>query len=402
MMTRTRIRAPLDDAAWIVLPVLLLLICPGKIAPVRAFTFTTINSPDINNRIVAVGQGHERCCRPITATSRWHRASKNDDVETEVQQAQPKQQPQAVAPSNSKRVTQIGKSTDDNDAAAAALEGKNVNKQQDSEQQQKSFVDKMRNANFLERNKHWVVLVDDEEAIRLAVGDYLYDQGYQVTACADADAFLDICQRGLADADDNDGAAAVESENSNSGSMPIRVPDLIVSDIRMPGKDGLELLSLIRADHRLSRVPVILLTAKGMAADRVAGYKAGANVYLPKPFDPQELLSIIDNSIQRRKQMTNQKGSLVDLKQEMNNIKEIMKRNAETVVQKTNVYLTMVEREVLEMICKGYTNKEIATERGVNVMGVTRVVQKLYDVTKTETRTELVRWAFKTGYVSKR
>ena len=100
--------------------------------------------------------------------------------------------------------------------------------------------------------------------------------------------------------------------------------------------------------------------------------------------------------------MTSQKGSLVDLKQEMANIKEIMKRNADTVVQKTNVYLTLVEREVLEMLCKGYTSKEIATERGVNVMGVTRVIQKLYKVTETETRTELVRWAYRTGYVSKR
>lgn len=400
-MTRTRRRAPLDDNAWVFLTVLLLLLGSGNIPSARSF-LAIRSTPNTNNRIGAVGQGHERCWRPITATSSssWHRASQKDDVETEVQSTQQEIQPQAVSTTRSKRVTQVGKSSSDDNNTV--LEENCNNNREDSEQQQTSFVNKMRNAKFLERNKHWVVLVDDEEAIRLAVGDYLYDQGYQVTACADADAFLDICQRGLADAGDGSAAAAAESENAKSGSMPIRVPDLIVSDVRMPGKNGLELLSLIRADHRLSRVPVILLTAKGLAADRVAGYKAGANVYLPKPFEPQELLSIIDNSIQRRKQMTSQKGSLVDLKQEMNSIKEIMKRNAETVVQKTNVYLTLVEREVLEMICKGYTNQEIATERGVKVMGVTRVIQKLYDVTKTETRTELVRWAYKTGYVSKR
>ena len=49
------------------------------------------------------------------------------------------------------------------------------------------------------RYSYWVVLVDDEISIRLAVGDYLYEQGYQVTACADAEAFLDICQRGYSE-----------------------------------------------------------------------------------------------------------------------------------------------------------------------------------------------------------
>lgn len=248
--------------------------------------------------------------------------------------------------------------------------------------------ERVTDAKFLERNKRWIVLVDDEEAIRLAVGDYLYDQGYQVTACADADSFLDVCQKTV---------------GLDGGASPQPVPDAIVSDVRMPGKDGLELLGLIRSDARLSRVPVILLTAKGMAADRVAGYQAGANVYLPKPFAPEELLSILDNSIQRRQQMTSNKaGSLIDLKQEMASIKEIMKKNAGGVVKRTNVYLTLVEREVLDLLCNGYTNKEIAEERGVSIIGVNRMIQKLYTVTETETRTELVRWAMKTGYVSKR
>jgi PleD family two-component response regulator len=52
---------------------------------------------------------------------------------------------------------------------------------------------------FLKRSKKWVVVVDDEEAIRLAVGDYLYDQGYQVTACADADSLLEVCAKPRSD-----------------------------------------------------------------------------------------------------------------------------------------------------------------------------------------------------------
>ena len=245
-------------------------------------------------------------------------------------------------------------------------------------------IEKIRDREFMERTKRWVVLVDDEEAIRLAVGDYLYDQGYQITACADADAMLEVCAKPQGD-----------------GQLPA-VPDAIVSDVRMPGKDGLELLRLIRADERLERVPVILLTAKGMTQDRIAGYKAGADVYLPKPFIPEELLCIIDNVILRRKQMTGDKGKMVELKADMSNIKQLLRRNGSNVVKSTNVYLTPAERETLELLCKGYTNGEIAEERGVSVIGVNRMIQKMYLTTRTQTRTELVRWAIETGYVSRK
>ena len=177
---------------------------------------------------------------------------------------------------------------------------------------------------------------------------------------------------------------------------------IISSDIRMPGKDGIELLGLIRADERLERVPVILLTAKAMVQDRVAGYRAGADVYLPKPFDPDELLSIIDNSIQRRQQMSGKNGNLKDLKQDMETIKQIMRKNSVGLVKKTDVYLTDAERDVLELICKGYSNSEIAAERGVRIMRINRMLQKIYLETATQTRTELVRWAIDTGYVSAR
>ena len=174
------------------------------------------------------------------------------------------------------------------------------------------------------------------------------------------------------------------------------------SDVRMPGKDGIELLGLIRTDERLERVPVILLTAKALTQDRIAGYKAGADVYLSKPFDPDELLSILDNAIQRRHQMTGKNGNLLDLKQDMENIKQIMRKNGASVVKKTNIYLTNAERDVLELLCKGYTNGEIAEERGVNVIGINRMIQKIYLETKTRTRTELVRWAITSGYVPPR
>lgn len=233
---------------------------------------------------------------------------------------------------------------------------------------------------FVSRTNHWVLVVDDEEPIRMAVGDYLYDQGFQVTACADADSFLKIFET-------SDGVT--------------KIPDCIVSDIRMPGKDGIELLGIIRADPILSKVPVVLLTAKAMSNDRVLGYRAGADAYLPKPFDPDELLSIIDNLILRRKQMRGQGGTLLELKEDITKIKEIMKRNTGSVVKQTDVFLTNRERDILERLCQGFTNAEIAEERKTSLFDINRSVQKLRQKTSCRNKTELVRWAISTGYVSR-
>lgn len=246
---------------------------------------------------------------------------------------------------------------------------------------------KIHDEEFMFRTKRWVIIVDDEESIRLAIGDYLFDQGYQVTACADADALLQVC------------STPSMVEGSSRRELP-PIPDAIVSDIRMPGKDGIELLRLIRAQERLSRVPVILLTAKTLTQDRILGYKAGADAYLTKPFAPEELLVIIDTFIRRKIEMTGPNGNLLDLRTDMLNMKEILRQNGEKLVKETDVYLTPTEQEVLALLCKGYSNGEIAKERGgISIVGINRMIQKLYLKTQTRSRTELVRWAIQTCYV---
>jgi DNA-binding response OmpR family regulator len=69
-----------------------------------------------------------------------------------------------------------------------------------------------------------------------------------------------------------------------------RVPDLVVSDVMMPRLDGLALAQRLKMDPRLSKVPVIFLTAKSTPKDVIAGIQAGARHYLPKPFQRLELL----------------------------------------------------------------------------------------------------------------
>lgn len=244
---------------------------------------------------------------------------------------------------------------------------------------------------FVRRNQYWVVLIDDEESIRQAVGDYLYDSGYQVTACSDAPAFQELIM-------------TQESESAKTGTTGLRnLPDAVVSDIRMPGMDGIALVEWIRhTDSPLSGAPIILLTAKGLTEDRIRGYRAGADMYLSKPFAPEELLGMVDNIIQRTREMKGDTNALLELQREVASIKQLLKRNVANSVLKTYVYLTPTEREVLQLLSKGYTNAEIASERGVAPDRVNRTIQKLYVKTGTKTRTALVRWGLQTGYVPKR
>ncbi|MEO0485567.1 MAG: response regulator [Pseudomonadota bacterium] len=115
-----------------------------------------------------------------------------------------------------------------------------------------------------------LLIVDDDERIRKLLQKYLMRHGFLVSAARDAA----HARRVLSGLDF----------------------DLIVLDVMMPGEDGLELTKSLRAERD---TPILLLTAKGEGADRIAGLSAGADDYLTKPFEPQELLLRI-NAILRR------------------------------------------------------------------------------------------------------
>ena len=116
-----------------------------------------------------------------------------------------------------------------------------------------------------------LLIVDDDDRIRELLKKFLIRQGFLVTAARDA----------------------AQARRLLSG----LVFDLVVLDVMMPGEDGLALTAALRGAEQM--VPVILLTARGEAADRIAGLEAGADDYLPKPFEPRELVLRI-NAILRR------------------------------------------------------------------------------------------------------
>merc|ERR1712023_461743 len=99
--------------------------------------------------------------------------------------------------------------------------------------------------------------------------------------------------------------------------------DVIVLDVNMPSVDGYEFIERVRSIGAYQDIPVIFLTARAIVKDRIKGYDLGANSYLTKPFDPEELVSIINSLLTQKETILRVEGNrLQTLKNEMAKIKE--------------------------------------------------------------------------------
>jgi two-component system, OmpR family, phosphate regulon response regulator PhoB len=121
---------------------------------------------------------------------------------------------------------------------------------------------------------HTVLVCDNEEALRELVRDSLEDEDYDLVEARDGDEALVVARRTR--------------------------PDLIVLDMMMPGRSGLEVLLELRRDPVLARTPVIMLTARTQSVDRDASAAAGANRFVAKPFSPLELVAVVEEVLAER------------------------------------------------------------------------------------------------------
>ena len=255
------------------------------------------------------------------------------------------------------------------------------------------------------REKSWILLVDDEESIRNAVSRLFQNKGYHhITTCADGKEAIEAALNKKTITSEND------ENNNNNNNIETRVPDCIVSDIRMPEMDGITLLQRIRNDDLLCKVPVVLLTAKGMTRDRIEGFDSGADAYLSKPFSPEELVAIVDNLIQRQAALSGfgssemQNPNVEDLKRDLDEIKNLLLHKGgggigNGFVMKTNVFLSSDEKQVLQLLSEGLMNKEIAAATHLSTRRIEQLLTQMYRKTGVKNRTELVRWAVSSGNV---
>ena len=195
-----------------------------------------------------------------------------------------------------------------------------------------------------------ILVVDDDDGIRLLVKKYLNENNYLVNT-------------------------AVSAEDASKKINIIKY-DLIILDIMMPGKSGLE---FIKDNKKKLITPIILLTAKGEPSERIEGLEIGADDYLPKPFEPKELILRIENIIKKTK--PNDQKRVIQFQ----NIK--IDLNKQIIFKNDNEYkINNTEKKILEKMInnpgKTFSREDIGLlieldkERSIDVI-ITRLRKKI-------------------------
>ena len=222
-----------------------------------------------------------------------------------------------------------------------------------------------------------ILVVDDDLGTRLSISDYLELSGYSVITA-------------------NDGQEALVMVEEFH-------PDLIVTDIVMPRMNGYELVRRVRQKAEFRLLPVILLTARTKTQERILGYQSGCDLYLPKPFELEELAAAIRNLLERSQIIQSEyRFSHQENVGSSNHIKAADAHSSEiTPTQKSQMLssLTPREQEVLELLTHGLSNADMGQQLHLSARTVEKYVSSLLRKTATSNRAELVRFAIKHGLV---
>lgn len=198
-----------------------------------------------------------------------------------------------------------------------------------------------------------LLLIDDDPNLIMLVQDYLEFRGYEVLTAENGRQGLEVLVHTL--------------------------PDLIICDVMMPELDGYSFVKQVREDPRTNLIPVLFLSAKGQSQDRVKGLTTGADVYMVKPFEPEELVAQVESSLKQANRYISNNSS----------------QSPKTASLKVpfDVELTPTEQRVVQYVAKGMANREIAEELNVSQRTIESHVSNMLGKTGLHNRTELARWA---------
>lgn len=202
-----------------------------------------------------------------------------------------------------------------------------------------------------------LLLIDDDPNLILLVKDYLEFRGY----------------------------AVITAENGREALMVLEqeIPDMIICDVMMPEMDGYTLVENVRQDPRTSWIPVLFLSAKGQSSDRVRGLNTGADVYMVKPFEPEELVAQVESSLKQANRLIKYSATGTEI--------------APSIQVPFDVELTPTELKVVQFVARGMANREIAEQLKVSQRTIESHVSNMLGKTALHNRTELARWAIESS-----
>ncbi|HEY9844921.1 MAG TPA: response regulator transcription factor [Candidatus Caenarcaniphilales bacterium] len=203
-----------------------------------------------------------------------------------------------------------------------------------------------------------ILVADDEPVIRLLISDYLEMSGYSVVTAEDGKQALEMIE--------------------------VYQPHLVVTDIAMPQMDGYELVRQVRQQPALRLLPVIFLTVRTETQARIQGYQLGCDLYLPKPFDLDELGAGIRNLLER--------SQLIQSEWRLRNQAQSL-ASSNVSARKQAIVLTAREQQVLELLAQGLSNAQIGAHLHLSSRTIEKHVSSLLQKSQTSNRVELVRFS---------
>ena len=221
-----------------------------------------------------------------------------------------------------------------------------------------------------------ILVADDDPGIRLALSDYLELSGYWVITAENGQEALSL--------------------------LETYHPHLLVSDIKMPRKDGYELVRQVRQRPEFRLLPVIFLTERGSTQERIRGYQVGCDLYLPKPFEMEELGAVIRNLLERSQMIQSELlfSERESAPKQPESAQEVLESEpAEATLKLDSLHLTQREKQVLGLLTNGLSNVEIGHQLHLSPRTIEKYVSSLLRKTETNNRAELVRFALENHLV---
>ncbi len=211
-----------------------------------------------------------------------------------------------------------------------------------------------------------ILIADDDPGIRLAVSDYLELSGYSVISAKNGQEALSL----------------LESYR----------PHLLISDIKMPIVDGYDLVRQVRQRPEFRLLPVIFLTERRSTHERIRGYQVGCDLYLPKPFEMEELAAIIRNLLERSQIVQSDRGFSRSHQETDPNL-------SAPAPKQVSFNFTQREQQVLELLSTGLSNIDIGNKLHLSHKTIEKYVSSLFKKTETSNRAELIRLALENDLV---